>query len=163
MIYKFHSSVSYVEVYDLYQVCAVPFSAIWSESCLFPKYLRNQMGAGIPLWEHWPTCNDVSAFQCLRLFWSPLAYIGNLDVANSEPCSGVRGLGICVLLLFSPSAMSDSLWPVDYSTPGFPVLYHLPVFAQTHAHWVNDAIQPSHPLSYPFFPAFNLSQYQDLF
>ena len=25
--------------------------------------------------------------------------------------------------------------PMDYSTPGFPVLYHLLEFAQTHAHW----------------------------
>ena len=33
-------------------------------------------------------------------------------------------------------------------TPGFPVLHYLPNFAQTHVHWVGDAIQPSHPL-YP--------------
>ena len=31
------------------------------------------------------------------------------------------------------------------STPGFPVLYHLPELAQTHVHW-DDAIQPSHPM-----------------
>ena len=37
--------------------------------------------------------------------------------------------------------------PMDCSTPGFPVLHHLSDFAQTHAHWVGDAIQPSHPLS----------------
>ena len=36
--------------------------------------------------------------------------------------------------------------PMDWSTPGFPVLYHLPEFAQTHVHWVGDAIQSSHPL-----------------
>ena len=35
--------------------------------------------------------------------------------------------------------------------------------AQTHAHQASDAIQPSHPLSSPFPPAFNLSQYQALF
>ena len=35
---------------------------------------------------------------------------------------------------------------MDCSTPGFPVLYHLPEFAQTHVHWVRDAILPSHPL-----------------
>ena len=42
-------------------------------------------------------------------------------------------------------------------TPGFPVLHYLPEFAQTHVHWVGDAIQPSHPLlpSSPF--ALNLS------
>ena len=35
--------------------------------------------------------------------------------------------------------------------------------AQIHVHWVSDAIQPSHPLSSPFPPAFNLSQHQGLF
>ena len=48
------------------------------------------------------------------------------------------------------------------STPGFPVLHHLPELCQTHVHWVSDAIQPSHPLSSPS-PAFNLSQHQGLF
>ena len=32
---------------------------------------------------------------------------------------------------------------MDFSTPGFPVLHYLPEFAQTHVHWVDDAIQPS--------------------
>ena len=37
--------------------------------------------------------------------------------------------------------------PWNGSTPGFPVLHHLLEFAQTHVHWIGDAIQPSHPLS----------------
>ena len=37
--------------------------------------------------------------------------------------------------------------PRDCGTPGFPVLHYLLEFAQTHVHWVGDAIQPSHPLS----------------
>ena len=40
--------------------------------------------------------------------------------------------------------------PMDGSTPGFPVLHYLLEFAQTHVHWVGDAIQPSHPLLPPF-------------
>ena len=52
---------------------------------------------------------------------------------------------------------------MDCSTPGFPVLHYLPEFAQTHVHWVDDAIQPSHPLSPPSPPALNLSQHQGLF
>ena len=36
--------------------------------------------------------------------------------------------------------------PMNCGTPGFPVLHYLPKFAQTHVHWVNDAIQPFHPL-----------------
>ena len=64
---------------------------------------------------------------------------------------------------FIRSVVSDSLWPMDCSTPGFPVHYQLPELAQTHVHWVSDAIQPSHPLSSPSPPAFNLSQHQGLF
>ena len=50
--------------------------------------------------------------------------------------------------------------PMDCSTPGFPVHHQLLEFTQTHVHQVGDAIQPSHPLSSPSPPAFNLSQYQ---
>ena len=44
--------------------------------------------------------------------------------------------------------MSDVCDPMDYSASGFPVLHHLlEEFAQTHVHWISDAIQPSHPLA----------------
>ena len=57
-----------------------------------------------------------------------------------------------------------TVWdPMDCSTPGFPVHYQLPELTQTHIHWVSDPIQPSHPLSSPSPPAFNLSQHQGLF
>ena len=52
---------------------------------------------------------------------------------------------------------------MDCSTRGFPILHHLPEPAQTHIHWVREVIQPSHPLSSPSPPAFNLSQHQGLF
>ena len=53
--------------------------------------------------------------------------------------------------------------PMNRSTPGLPVCHQLPEFTQTHVHWVSDAIQPSHPLSSPSPPAFNLSQHEGLF
>ena len=53
--------------------------------------------------------------------------------------------------------------PMDCSTPGFPVFHCVLEFAQTHVHWVSDAIQPSHPLLSPSPPAFNLSWHQGLF
>ena len=53
--------------------------------------------------------------------------------------------------------------PMDCSTPGFPVHDQLPELAQTNAHRISDAIQPSHPLSSPSSPAPNLSQHQSLF
>ena len=69
----------------------------------------------------------------------------------------------CFILQFSSSVMSNSLWAHgDYSTRGFPVHHQLLELAQTHVHWVSDAIQPSHPLSSPS-PAFNFSKHQGLF
>jgi len=53
--------------------------------------------------------------------------------------------------------------PMDCSTSGFPVRHQLQELAQTRVHRVRDAIQPSHPLSSPSPPAFNLSQHQGLF
>ena len=52
--------------------------------------------------------------------------------------------------------------PMDCSTPGFPVLHHLLEFAQTHVHWMDDAIQQSHPLLPPSPLALSLSQHQGL-
>ena len=63
---------------------------------------------------------------------------------------------------FSHSVMSDCD-PMDCSTPGLPVHHQLLELAQTHVHRVGDAIQPSHPLSCPSPPAFNLSQHQVIF
>ena len=47
--------------------------------------------------------------------------------------------------------------PVDCSMPGLPVHHQLPELTQTHIHGAGDALQPSHPLSSPSLPVFNLS------
>ena len=52
---------------------------------------------------------------------------------------------------------------MDCNMTGFPVHHQLLEPAQTHVPWVGDAIQPSHSLSAPSPPAFNLSQHQGLF
>ena len=57
--------------------------------------------------------------------------------------------------------------PMNCSMPGFPVHHQLPEFAQTHVHWVSDAIQPSHPAvpfsshlqSFPASGSFPMSQF----
>ena len=48
---------------------------------------------------------------------------------------------------------------MDCSMPGFHVYHQLPELTQTHVHRVSDAIQPSHSLSSPSSPIFNLSQH----
>ena len=52
---------------------------------------------------------------------------------------------------------------MNRSTPGLPVHQKLLEFAHTHAHWVSDAIQPSHPLLSLSPPAPNSSQHHSLF
>ena len=51
---------------------------------------------------------------------------------------------------------------MNRSTPGLPIHHQLVEFTQTHVHPVSDAIQPSHPLSFPSL-ASNPSQHQGLF
>ena len=53
--------------------------------------------------------------------------------------------------------------PMDCNMPGLPVHHQLPEFTQAYVLRVVDAIQPSHPLSSPSTPTFNLSQHQGLF
>ena len=65
---------------------------------------------------------------------------------------------------FSPVAQSCPTLcdPMNRSKPGLPVRHQLLELAQTHVHPVGDASQPSHPLSSPSPPAFNLAQHQSL-
>ena len=81
-----------------------------------------------------------------------------LVLRRAKP-SDVAPWEICYCSL-AKSALCDLM---DCSMPHFLVLHYLPKFAQTQVHWVDDIIQPSHPLSPPFPPAFNLSQHQGLF
>ena len=70
-----------------------------------------------------------------------------------------------IIIQFSSVAQSCPTLcdPTHCSMPGFPVHHQLPELAQTHVRQVGDEIQPSHPLSSPSPPAFNLSQHQGLF
>ena len=66
-------------------------------------------------------------------------------------------------------SLVESLSPVQLfaipctCTPDFPVHHQLLKPAQIHIHQIGDAIQPSHPLSSPSPPVFNLSQHRSLF
>jgi len=91
---------------------------------------------------------------------------GTLNLPKPLHCSRVNC--ICKVLqkykvssvALSCPTLCDSM---NCSTPGLPVHHQLPEFTQTHVHRVNDAIQPSHPLSSPSPPAPNPSQHQGLF
>ena len=68
-------------------------------------------------------------------------------------------MGFCC----SDAKSSDFLQPHNSSASDFPILHYLLEFAQTQVHWIGDAIQPFHPVSFPSPVALNPSQYQDLF
>ena len=70
-----------------------------------------------------------------------------IPMASVHLCVLVRGCCCCCSV---PELCPTICDPMDCSTPGCPVFHHLPEFAQTHVHWVGDAIQPSHPVV-PFF------------
>ena len=66
------------------------------------------------------------------------------------------GFVVCCSLALSEWTCPTLCDPMDCSTPGFPVLHYLLEFAQTHVHWIDDAIQSTHPLSPTSTPALNL-------
>ena len=91
----------------------------------------------------------------------------NLPKVTQEVIKPKSDSKAMLLLLLQFSSVTQSCLtlcdPMDCSTPGLPDHHKLPEFTQTHVHRVGDAIQPSHPLSSPSPPAFNLSQHQGLF
>jgi len=97
----------------------------------------------IPWWQAWQ--------PAMVLF--PGESLGQRSLADYSPVHFSSVILLCLILCD----------PTDCNTQDFPVLHHLPEFAQTHVHWVNDAIQPPHPLSSPSPPALNLSQHQSVF
>ena len=84
-------------------------------------------------------------------------------VGSSHQVARVLELGQLGMFQFSCSVVSDSLLPHGLQYARLPCPSPTPELAQTHVHWVSDAIQPSYPLSSPSLLAFNLSQHQGLF
>jgi len=96
----------------------------------------------------------------------PSVAVHHLNSAQAPPPPSLSHLlPLCFLSQFSSVTQSCLTLcnPMDCSTPGLPVHHQLPEPAQTNVHRVSDAIQPSHPLSSPSPPAFNLPQHQGLF
>ena len=76
---------------------------------------------------------------------------------------GLQPLGISQSVSSVTQSCPTLFDPMNHSLPSLPVHHQLPESTQTHIHRVDDAIQPSHPLSPPSPPALNLSQHQGLF
>ena len=87
----------------------------------------------------------------------------NLDsILKSRDITLPTNVHLVSSVQFSRSVLSDSLQPHEPQHTRPPCPSPTPRVHQTHVHQVGDAIQPSHPLSSPSPPAFNLSQHQDL-
>ena len=128
------------------------FAILWTVAHLAPLsmgFSRQEYWSGLPclLPEDIPT-KGLNLCLLRLLHWR----------AGSLPLAPLVSVQFC-----SVGQSCLTLWdPMNRSTPGLPVHHQLPEFTQTHVHWVSDAIQPSHPLSSPSPPAFNLSQHQGL-
>ena len=158
------------------RVRKIPWRRKWQPTLvLLPGEFHGQRSlAGYSPWGHKESdmteqlkyCHSIQVISALPVFllagltasltiwwiWSAGAYMLFLQIPAHQQA----------LLLFTQSCLT--LYdPMDCSTPGSPVLHHFPEFAQTHVHWVGDAIHPSHSLLTPSPPAFNLSQHQGLF
>ena len=98
-----------------------------------------------------------SIFQKLKLIFRVLT------VSYARPHYSVKVILIVFQFSSVPQLCPTLCNPMDCSTPGLPVHHKLLELTQTHLHWVNDAIQPSHPLLSPSPLTFNLFQHQGLF
>ena len=105
---------------------------------------------------------EVSIIRQILFSWAPKSLqMVTAAMKLKDSCSWERSLW--QTLLFSHSVMSNFLWPhgVQHARLPWPSLSL--EFAQTHVHWVDDAIQLSHPLLPPSPLALNLSQHQGFF
>ena len=108
---------------------------------------------------------NVGSYLEVRIWWSPSGperkncNSEKRGVSGNKKSNALKHIQFCSLAQSCPTLCD----PMDCSTPSLLVHHQLPEFIQTHVHQVSDAIQPSHPLSSPSPPTFNLSQHKGLF
>ena len=118
-------------------------------SCLF----------GILRWYRgYPSINFLFIILCL---WTDINQVETTNVIKVLTMATKLWVNFKYSVQFSSVAQSclHLCYPVNHSTPDLPVHHQLQEFTQTHVHWVDDAIQPSHPLSFSSPPAIHLSQH----
>ena len=106
-----------------------------------------------------------TCYISLNIFWTALRHI----TKNKGGCSGEENLNFCVrenfLTVWDPKRMYSLALSFQFSRSimSNSLQHHGLHLAQTHVHWVSDAIQPPQPLLSSSSPAFNLSHHQGLF
>ena len=116
---------------------------------------------------HSCVCQLLSCVQLFETQW-PVAHQALLSMGFSRqeywgglscPSPGASDVVVVVQLL-TCIWLFVTLWTAACQAS---LLHHLPEFAQTHVHWVGNAIRSSHSLLSPSPPAFNRSQHQGLY
>ena len=154
-------------VYDIYNLFLHKYVCIHTYICIYIYiYTTHTLWEFDFIQQKWA----IGTFQVVQWLRIHLTMQGTWvqslvgELRSHMPQWGGRHLSttdICISSVqsLSPVQLCDLM---DCSTPGFPVHHQLLELTQTHVHWVRGAIQPSHPLSSPSLPTFNLSQNQDL-
>ena len=135
---------------------------------LVPSPAFQSVGKGRRVWDtgYWGLGAQGMTWRCRHQFRPLLISRGWV----TQPHPAARGGGWMeppVLLVVICCCLVANLCPtlcdpMDCIRPGFLIINYLPEFAQTHVHWVCEAIQPSHPLL-PLLFLPRLSQHQGLF
>ena len=107
-------------------------------------------------------------FQARILEWVAISFsMGIFLTQGSNPGLLRSRQTLCSLSSVQFSSVAQScptlFDPMNCSMPSLPVYHHLLEFTLTHVYRVSDAIQPSHPLSFPSPLAPNPSHHQSLF
>ena len=164
----------WVWVQTSYKYVLWPLSIIYSVSWygICPKYWIIMPSYWL-LWQN--QCSNISGYNHSQARYIPGALLKVLFheeipylLLSFKSTLEYNYSSIVFIQLWVHFSSITQLWltlcdPKDCSTRGLPVHHQLPELAQTHVHWVSDAIQPSHSLWSPFPSAFNLAQHQGLF
>ena len=137
-------------------------SVVWMLSPV--QHLYNSLGWGLP------GSSVLGIYQARTLEWMPFPPPGDCPYLP-DPCLlhllHWQADSLPLYHLFEFSSLSQSCPticnPTDCSLPGFPDHHQHPELAETYAHRVGNAIQPSDPLLSPSPPSLNISQHQGLF
>ena len=129
-----------------YFCCSIFFTFRWQAFFLFSDILfgSDDIISSLNIWSYSSVKLSTLEFFCGKCFNNQLNYFNKYRTTQFSSVTQ------------SCLTLCD---PTDCSTPGLPVHHQLPKLAQTHVHWVGDAIQPSHPLLSPSPPTFSLSQH----
>ena len=136
------------------------FSFSFSTLSLFFSFLYCTPFLSLPLYVHdWVLGQHTHCVQIFTTSWLSFTRWHGMYLVRDQPSRKLMAVQFSSVAQLCPTLCE----PMDCSMPGLPVHHQLLEPAQTHVHWVGDAIQPSHLLSSPPPPTFNLSQHQGLF